>query len=139
MVDEITRLARTKKRVLDPHTVGERGAFQQELGRTDATLRASRAYMMSELDRALELAEATGGPLAPREQARVSAALSYATEALVEAAGRLFPYAGAGALHLDHPIQRTYRDLIGSGQHLVATNENLDAWGRALLESEDTA
>ncbi len=138
-VHEITALARTKKRVLDPHTVGERGAFQQELGRTDAILRASRAYMMSELDWALERAESTGEALLADEQARVSAALSHATESLIQAATRLFPYAGAGALHLDHPIQRTYRDLIGSGQHLVASNENLDAWGRALLEADATA
>ena len=138
-VHEITALARTKKRVLDPQTVGERGAFQQELGRTDAILRASRAYMMSELDWALERAESTGEALSAVDQARVSAALAQTTEALIQAATRLFPYAGAGALHLDHPIQRTYRDLIGSGQHLVASNENLDAWGRVLLEAEATA
>lgn len=138
-VHEITALARTKKRVLDPQTVGERGAFQQELGRTDAILRASRAYMMSELDWAFERAESTGEALSAVDQARVSAALAQTTEALIQAATRLFPYAGAGALHLDHPIQRTYRDLIGSGQHLVASNENLDAWGRALLEAEATA
>jgi len=139
MVHEITALARTKKRVLDPQTVGERGAFQQELGRTDAVLRASRAYMMSELDWALERAESTGEALSVTEQARVSVALAQTTEALIQAATRLFPYAGAGALHLDHPIQRCYRDLIGSGQHLVASNENLDAWGRALLEAESPA
>jgi len=139
MVHEITALARTKKRVLDPQTVGERGAFQQELGRTDAVLRASRAYMMSELDWALERAESTGEALSAVDQARVSAALAQTTESLIQAATRLFPYAGAGALHLDHPIQRTYRDLIGSGQHLVASNENLDAWGRALLEAESPA
>jgi hypothetical protein len=47
---------------------------------------------------------------------------------------RLFPYAGAGALHLSSPIQRTLRDVIGSGQHVIATNETLDAWGKALME-----
>ena len=44
MVEEVTQLALTKKRILDPHPVGDRGAFQMELGRTDAVLRAARAF-----------------------------------------------------------------------------------------------
>ncbi|MCS5637721.1 MAG: hypothetical protein NZ990_14470 [Myxococcota bacterium] len=137
LVEEITRLAKTKKRVLDPHTVGERGAFQQELGRTDAALRAGRAYLMDELGRGLEIAEETGGPLPAPDQARIEAALSWATESAIQAGTRLFSYAGAGALHLSNPIQRAFRDLVGSGQHLVATNETLDTWGRSLLEQAE--
>ena len=134
MVDEITRLSLSKKRALDPTPVSDRGAFQQELGRTDASLRAARAYLMDELDLAFDLAQKGDGPLAPHALARAEAAVSWATETAIQACTRLFPYAGAGALHLSNPIQRTYRDLIGSGQHLVATNETLDAWGRSLIE-----
>ena len=119
--------------MLDPHTVGERGAFQQELGRSDAALRAARAYVMTELERALEIAERSDATLDDFETARLGAAISWATEAICQAATRLFPYAGAGALHLEHPIQRSFRDLLGSGQHIIASNETLDQWGRALL------
>ena len=136
LVDEIARLAKTKKRVLDPHTVGERGAFQQELGRTDTVLRAGRAYLMDELDQALRVAEETGEPLPPHQQARVEAAVSWVTESAIQAGTRLFAYAGAGALHLSNPIQRAFRDLVGSGQHLVATNEAIDVWGRSLMEQQ---
>ena len=134
MLDEVARLAPNKKRVLDPAPVGDRGAFQQELGRADATLRAARAYAISELDRAMSLADASEAPLLPHDQTRLEAAIGWATETIVQAAARVFPYAGAGALHLSSPIQRTMRDLIGSGQHIVATNETLDLWGKALLE-----
>ena len=134
LVDEVARLARSKKRVLDPTPVGDRGAFQQELGRADAALRAARAYVIDELDRAMTLADESGVPLALDDQARLAAAVAWATETAVQAAVRLFPYAGAGALHLSNPIQRCLRDLIGSGQHIVATNEALDHWGKALLE-----
>jgi alkylation response protein AidB-like acyl-CoA dehydrogenase len=137
MVEEITKLAKGKKRVLDPTTVGERGAFQQELGRTDATLRAARAYLMDELDRAEAIANDTDAPLAGADSARVEAAVGWATETVVKACTQLFPYAGAGALHLDSPIQRAFRDVIGSGQHIVATNETLDKWGQALMEGSD--
>jgi len=135
MLDEVAKLARGKKRVLDPNTVGERGAFQQELGRTDATLRAARAYVMSELERAMRIAEGSDEALGPEDLARLGAAVGWATEAICRAATKLFPYAGAGALHLSNPIQRAFRDLLGSGQHVVATNETLDQWGQALLEA----
>ena len=113
--------------------MGDRGAFQAELGRTDATLRAARAYTMSELDRAMEIVERSEGPLGAHDQARLGAAVGFATESICQAASRLFPYAGAGALSLANPIQRCFRDLLGSGQHVVATNETLDHWGQALL------
>ncbi len=137
LVAETAKLAKTKKRVLGPTTIGERGAFQQELGRTDVTLRAARAYLMEELDRALAICEETEAPLSPHENARVEAAVGFATESTIQACTRLFPYAGAGALHLDHPIQRALRDVVGSGQHIVATNETLDLWGKALLGAAD--
>jgi hypothetical protein len=59
--------------------------------------------------------------------------VGFATEAIVQAAVRLFPYAGAGSLQLSNPIQRAFRDLLGSGQHLIATNETLDHWGKSLV------
>jgi len=135
LVEETAKLAKTKKRVLDPHTVGDRGAFQQELARADVAMRSSRIYLMDELDRAEAICDESQEPLSPHDNARVEAAVGYATETTIQACTRLFPYAGAGALHLDHPIQRGLRDVIGSGQHLVATNETLDLWGKALLEA----
>lgn len=137
MVDEIAKIGRTKKRILDPTPIGDRGAFQQELGRTDAALRASRAYLMDELDRAESIADATGEPLADSDRARVDGAVAYATENIVHACMRLFPYAGAGALHMSSPIQRTFRDVVGSGQHIVASNETLDHWGAAMIEAAE--
>ncbi len=139
LLDEIARLAPNKKRVLDPTPVGDRGAFQQELGRADATLRAARAYTMDELERAVTIADASDAPLSPHDIARLDASIGWATESVIQAAMRVFPYAGAGALHLSSPIQRTLRDVIGSGQHIVATNETLDAWGKALMEPSKQA
>jgi alkylation response protein AidB-like acyl-CoA dehydrogenase len=133
MVDEIALLARTKKRTLDPEPVGERGAFQLELGRTDAAIRAARAYITTEYERVFEIAQQRDEPIDEFEAARLAAAIGWATESVCQAAVRLLPYAGAGAMHLDSPIQRAFRDLIGSGQHIIATNETLDQWGRALL------
>lgn len=133
LVDEISRLASTKKRTLSPDPIGERGPLQMELARTDATLRAARAYVQTELARGMEQAEERDAPIELSEAARLAAAVAWATESMCQAAMRLFPYAGAGALHLDNWIQRSFRDLVGSGQHVVASNEALEEWGRALV------
>lgn len=130
-LDEVTAQLRNKRRMLDPGTVGERGAFQIEVGRTDLALRSARALMVEELDTAMETVEREGAQ--PDEnRLRVEGALAWATESVVQACVRLFPYAGAGALHLDNPIQRALRDLIGSGQHYVATNQQIEDWGKSL-------
>ena len=92
---------------------------------------------MDELDRAEAIAKETDAPLSGVDTARVEAAVGWSTETVIQACTRLFPYAGAGALHLDNPIQRAFRDVIGSGQHIVATNETLDKWGQALMETSD--
>ena len=136
LVDEIAKLARGKRRMLDANTVGDRGAFQLELGRSDLALRSARALMESELERAMELAESCDGPIPDRDRVRVEGALAQATESVVQAAVRLFPYAGASALHLSNPIQRALRDLIGSGQHYVTSNQQVEDWGKLLIERD---
>jgi alkylation response protein AidB-like acyl-CoA dehydrogenase len=135
LVDEVAKLARGKRRLLDAKTVGDRGALQIELGRCDLALRSNRALMESELEGAMEIAESCDGPIPDRDRIRVEGALAHATESLVQAATRLFPFAGASALHLGSPIQRSLRDLIGSGQHYVSSNQQIEDWGRSLLDS----
>jgi alkylation response protein AidB-like acyl-CoA dehydrogenase len=132
--DEIAKLSTTKKRALDSDPVSSRGAFQQELARCDMTLRAARALVAFELDAAMARAKESDAAPGEAAVARLDASIGWATESIVQAATRLFPYAGAGALHLSNPIQRSFRDLVGSGQHLIATNETLEAWARVLLD-----
>jgi alkylation response protein AidB-like acyl-CoA dehydrogenase len=134
LVDEVAKLAEGKRRLLDAGTVGDRGAFRLELGRSDLSLRSARALMESELSRAMEIAEGCEGPSPADDRIRVEGALAHATEVAVQTAIRLFPYAGASSLHLSSPIQRALRDLIGSGQHYVASNQQIEDWGAAMLD-----
>ena len=135
LVHEVGALSTTKKRYTDATTVSKRGAFRHALAQADCTLRACRAYLMSELDQAMAVVTDSGEMLPPDDMARLEAASAWATEQAVQAAVKLFPYAGAGALHLSSPIQRALRDLIGSGQHIVVTNESIDSWGDALVRA----
>ncbi len=138
LVDETAELARNKRRLLDAGTIGDRGAFALELGNADLALRGARALMESELERAMKIADTCDGPIPDRDRARVEAAVAHATDTVIQAAMKLFPYAGASALHLSSPIQRALRDLIGSGQHYVASNQQIEDWGKKLLEGDDT-
>ena len=135
LVDDIAALAKSKRRLMDSSTIGRRGAFQLELARADATVRATRAFMKSELERVIERVEEPGSTLNRAEAMRAEASLSWSTEMLVQMGAKLFPFAGAGALHLESPIQRSLRSLIGSGQHYAATSEKQDARGRQLVSN----
>ena len=90
--------------------------------------------MERELERVMEVAESCEGQIPDGDRARVEGALAHATETAVQTATRLFPFAGASALHLSNPIQRAFRDLIGSGQHYAASNQQIEVWGKALLD-----
>ena len=133
LVHEIAALSTTKKRYTNVATVSERGAFRHALAQADCALRASRAYLMSELDGAMATVTSSGALLPAEDMSRLEAASAWATEQAIQTAVKLFPYAGAGALHLSNPIQRALRDLIGSGQHIVVSNEGIDAWGETLV------
>lgn len=135
LVDEVARLAKSKKRLMDPTTIGERGAFQNDLARAHATMDAASALMRECLREAYDEVETSQALLSAETTMRVEANMAWATETLVKVGTMLFPYAGAGSLHLDSPIQRAFRDLVGSGQHYVASNEALDVWGQYLVRN----
>ena len=60
MRDEIVALTRTKKRLLDPQTVGSRGSFQLVVARADQMIRAAKAHLAEEMRRVEAIAAADG-------------------------------------------------------------------------------
>ena len=133
-LDEMATYARNKKRAADETSVADRAVFQHALASADMMCRATRVHMKYELDRAEALAREMGAPLAAEDMARLEAALSWSTHELVAATVKLFPFAGAGALHLENATQRSLRDLLGSGQHQVVDVHAIEAWGAMLVQ-----
>lgn len=141
-LDETAAMAAAKHRLVDPQSVSEKQSFQVELGKLEAqwhTLRAGVLDGAEALEDAIKVAtQDDGASFDPTQVSAVAARLrgvcAYATESALVIGGRALRYAGAGAVLSDHPLQRIYRDLTVSAQHVMVSDESYEALGKIALE-----
>ncbi|MEY4391941.1 MAG: hypothetical protein RLZZ544_650 [Actinomycetota bacterium] len=129
-LDETARYAHAKSRGPAGALV-DRGAFQYELGRAVMQVEAARGFCRDAFRAADELVVSDRFGAADNEH--LAGVIASATEMTVQATVRLFHFGGAGALFNENILQRCFRDIVGSGQHLVASNSVFDAIGRRTL------
>lgn len=115
-------------------TLRERGAFQKELGRAWARVRAARA-VHRETVAAAWAATLTGAEVPVRLLTDVTAASVYTVETCADVVADLFRYGGGRALSLSSPLQRHLRDALAARQHVSVSEEHYEAVGRELLQS----
>lgn len=140
---EICHHAGSKKRGglapgTEPTLLAQRGAFQNELGRSLMNLRAARNLVFDVFGAAWETACAGSVPDS-LAQAEMRCAARAATDIAVEVAGMAGRYAGGGALFETHPIQRCVRDLYAASQHFVVADTAYEALGQMTLGRPDTS
>ncbi len=126
-LEEITQLARTKKRSGNRNTLAERATFQTELATAHAKLAGARLHMYDCIAR-LEVAAQERDVL---PEAR--AAARYVTDVAFEVALWAYRQAGGSALRLESPLQHIVRDLMGATQHVFVDEATLTQHGAALL------
>lgn len=117
-------------------TLAERGAFAYEIGKAQTQVASVRALGIATLDAAWDQGR-RHGRLTPAEESKVAATTAYGTELCTEAVSRIFHFLGASAIFDESILQRCFRDVHGSAQHLVASNEAFDRHGRSLLGGGD--
>lgn len=128
-LDEIADQARHKTRLLDPNAVATQQHFQNELGRLESEWIALRAGVRDSAAR-LE-ADWVRDPTAVEEAAaELRAVCAYAAERSLAIGGRALRYAGAGAVIQSNVIQRIYRDLMVSAQHVMVSDVAYEAFGK---------
>lgn len=130
-LDEAKRHARKKSRGFGG-TLDQRGAFAYELGKAVTQVASVRALGIATLDEAWDLCQ-TNGKLTPAEENRVSAMTAYGTELCAQVVSHIFHFLGASAIFDESILQRCFRDVHGSAQHLVASNEAFDRHGVDLM------
>ena len=133
-LDEATAYARTKSRGFGG-SLGSRGAFRHELGKARTQVAGVRALGLATLGEAWSLCQANGR-LTPAEENRVTATTAYGTELCAEVVSNVFHFLGASAILDGSILQRCFRDVHGSAQHLVASNEAYERYGADLLSAD---
>ena len=130
-LDEARASACTKSRG-PGGTLSERGAFAYEIGKAQTRIASVRAHGAATLDEAWVQCRRNGG-LAPAEVNKVASMTAYNTALCAEVVSRIFHFMGASAIFDESVLQRCFRDVHGSAQHLVASNEAFDRYGADLM------
>jgi alkylation response protein AidB-like acyl-CoA dehydrogenase len=133
-ISDMASLAWQTARFPGGATLRERGAFQKELGRAWARVRAARAVHREAISSAWA-ATLTGAEVPARLLTDVAVASVYTVETCAEVVADLFRYGGGRALSLSSPLQRHLRDALAARQHVSVSEEHYEAAGRELLQS----
>lgn len=126
-LDEITAIARNKKRSGASNTIASRATFQTELAAASAKLAGARLYMYDCIAR-LQVA---GQEAAVLPEARAQA--RHVTDIAFEIALWAYRQAGGSALRLTSPLQHIVRDLMGASQHVFVDEATLTDYGAMLV------
>ncbi|WP_395106442.1 acyl-CoA dehydrogenase family protein [Actinomadura sp. SCN-SB] len=137
-IDDMYDLARAATRRTGGVPVGERAAFQKDMGRAEARLRAVQVLYRDAVARVWDAARTESG-LDDALVARTFAQHTYVVEECTDLVSRIFRYGGGRVLALSHPMQRHLRNLSAAMQHIYITDENYELAGKAGLDSRPSS
>ena len=132
-MEEVTRVVQTKHRLgADP--LRDQQLFRHDYAMHDAALLAARAFVFERFAVVQDVLDAGDDPT-PEQRQRLRQATTYATRVATDAVRFAYTAAGTDALR-PGPLQRCFRDLHASTQHLVVDNNTLTETTRVLLGLE---
>jgi alkylation response protein AidB-like acyl-CoA dehydrogenase len=132
-MEELTQIVLTKHRLgADP--LRDQQLFRHDYAMHDAALLAARAFVYESFAAVQDTLEAGDDPT-PVQRQRLRQATTYATRVATDAVRFAYTAAGTDALR-PSVLQRCFRDLHASTQHLVVDNNTLTDTTRVLLGLE---
>lgn len=131
-IDAFVALAENKTPMGGTGRLKEKATVQAELGRAEASLRSGRAFLLEAMQEVWEAAEEGDMPTM-HQRAIVRIAAAHAAEAAVRAVDLVWNAAGGTALFESCPIERCFRDVHATTQHIGTNANNFELGGRVLL------
>ena len=115
-----------------PALLRDRSTVQTTVGECEAIISAGRSYV---LDAVGAMWESLVGkrPDLMDKAAHARLSIAYAIRQSVKAVDMLFYAAGTGAIHRSNGLERFFRDLHVSGQHISGLHSNYELGGQVLL------
>lgn len=131
-IEAFTELAEAKTPLGASNRLREKASAQADLGKAEALLSSARVFMFDEAEKLWETVSAGRAPsLKQRAVARLSAA--QAARASAQAVDLLYNAAGGSALYEDNLLERCFRDVHATTQHVGIASSNFELSGRVLL------
>ena len=133
-LDDFLRFAKRKTRLGQQRAISEREVVQRELGQAYGELRAAGLWVREELAKLWDELNAGIEPSALSTPQRL-ASFSQCADAATRATECAYRYAGGDALFSSSPFQRLLRDMRTAAQHILLSEANYEAFGKALFEA----
>lgn len=134
-LEELVALADGKVPTGSRRTLAGRATVQVDAARAEAGLRSARAFMREAVDRAWQCA-AAGERLGTEHRADLRLAAVNATWSAVDAVDRCYHAAGGSAIYSNSPLQRCFRDVHVTTQHVMVAQPVWELTGRVRLGME---
>ena len=113
----------------------DRAYVQIAYGECEATLDAARTHVLDAVGRMWD-AQVHGKPDLIERALRARLAITHAIQRSVNVVDQLFNVAGTNAIHRSVGLERFFRDLHVSGQHISGLPANYEYGGQLLLGAE---
>jgi alkylation response protein AidB-like acyl-CoA dehydrogenase len=125
-------LAEGKTPIGSSSRLREKASAQADVGKAEALLRSARAFLVESLHSVWDTVASGQMPSVPqRATARLAAAQAAAASA--QAVDLVYNAAGGTALYESNPIERCFRDVHATTQHVGIASVNFEISGRVLL------
>ena len=134
-LDELAELAHDKRPQFSTRPLARSGAVQAQFATAKVGLRAARALLLEEVDRAWATILA-GDHVDTRARVRIRLAGAHAASAAAAAVDAAFTMAGGTAVFASSPLQRCLRDVHVARQHIMVAPRLYETVGKLLLGGE---
>ncbi len=134
-VDILTALAGTKIATRSMKTLSEDVFIQADLGRAEALLRSSRAFLYEALEDAWQSA-LSRQPLSIGQRATLWLASTHAATSAKSATELMFSAGGSASAYINCALEKCVRDVHAAGQHLTLSPPNYAMAGQAFLGAD---
>jgi indole-3-acetate monooxygenase len=132
---EVTDLATGKVPLFSDGTLASNPLFQNQLADADARLRAARALLYADGERAWATA-AAGTPFTPDHRARIRATNTWVTRTAASVVDMAYTAGGGSSIYSSSPLQRRLRDIHALTQHFAVKLDTFTKAG-AVMAGQD--
>jgi alkylation response protein AidB-like acyl-CoA dehydrogenase len=130
-IEDFDQFAGTKVPQGNSRTLAEKPATQKDVARAEAAIRAGRAFFFEEID--LAWAEALAGEVSTARRRDLRLAITNAVQSAKTAVDIIHELAGGTSVYRRSPLQRRFRDIHVTTQHLMVNQSTYETVGRLLL------
>jgi alkylation response protein AidB-like acyl-CoA dehydrogenase len=131
-IDAFTALARTKTPHLATSPLATQHTTHERVGRAEALLRSGRAFLYETM-RALPHSPNWSAALSDDLRASIRLASTHAAQSAAEAVDLMYNAAGTTAIYASSRLERCFRDVHVTTQHIAVASSNIEMVGQYLL------